>query len=213
MSDMPTGSNWKTDQEAFWSGDFGDDYVDRNQGEALVAGRTHILSNALRRSGPVRSAVEFGPNIGLNLMALRRLIPEIELAAIEINAKAAESLRRLGGIDVHLGSILERHVARTYDLAFCSGVLIHINPDALPTVYDNLHAASGRLILLSEYYNPAPVSIPYRGHGERLFKRDFAGEMLDRFPDLQLLDYGFQYHRDPNFPADDLNWFLLEKRG
>lgn len=204
---------WKTEQEAFWGGTFGNDYVDRNRGEALAAGRTHLLSNALRRAGPIASAVEFGPNIGLNLVALRRLMPAIELAAIEINAKAVESLRQLEGVDVHHGSILESHVTRSHDLAFCSGVLIHINPDALPAVYDNLHAASRRLVLLAEYYNPAPVAISYRGHAERLFKRDFAGEMLDRFPDLRLLDYGFQYHRDPNFPADDLTWFLLEKTG
>lgn len=204
---------WKTEQEAFWSGAFGDDYADRNRGEALVASRTHMLSNALRRAGPIASAVEFGPNIGLNLVALRRLLPAVGLAAVEINAKAVESLRQLDGIEVHHGSIIDRHVTRTYDLAFCSGVLIHINPDALPAVYDNLHAASARLILLAEYYNPAPVAIPYRGHGDRLFKRDFAGEMLDRCPGLRLLDYGFQYHRDPSFPADDLTWFLLEKAG
>ena len=52
----------------------------------------------------------------------------------------------------------------------------------------------------------------YRGHSQRLFKRDFAGEMLDRFPDLTLVDYGFAYHRDANFPQDDTTWFLLEKR-
>ena len=38
--------------------------------------------------------------------------------------------------------------------------------------------------------------MPYRGHTARLFKRDFAGEMLDRFSDLRLVDYGFRYHRD-----------------
>jgi hypothetical protein len=56
-----------------------------------------------------------------------------------------------------------------------------------------------------------PVSVNYRGNTDRLFKRDFAGEMLDRFKDLRLLDYGFSYHRDNNFPQDDINWFLLEK--
>ena len=54
--------------------------------------------------------------------------------------------------------------------------------------------------------------MPYRGHDARLFKRDFAGEMLDRFSDLRLVDYGFRYHRDPAHPADDLTWFLMEKR-
>ena len=204
---------WKTEQEAFWSGAFGDDYVERNRGEAVAAARTHLFSNLLRRAGPVRSAIEFGPNVGLNLLALRRLVPAIDLAGIEINARAVETLRGIDGVQVHHGSILERHATRTYDLAIVCGVLIHIAPEALPTVYDNLHAASSRLILVAEYYNPTPVSVPYRGHAERLFKRDFAGEMLDRFPDLRLVDYGFQYHRDPNFPADDVTWFVLEKRG
>jgi hypothetical protein len=65
--------------------------------------------------------------------------------------------------------------------------------------------------LICEYYNPTPVTVVYRGHRDRLFKRDFAGEMLDKYADLALLDYGFTYHRDANFPQDDANWFLLEK--
>ena len=203
----------ETEQEAFWSGAFGDAYAERNQGAQLLASRTHLLSNALKRAGTVGSAAEFGSNIGLNLLALRHLIPDIELAAIEINAKAIDTLRTLKGVDVHHGSILHRHLTRSYDLAFCSGVLIHIAPDALNRVYDNLYAASKRLILIAEYYNPQPVALPYRGHSERLFKRDFAGEMLDSFGDLRLVDYAFQYHRDPLFPADDMTWFLMEKTG
>ncbi len=64
---------------------------------------------------------------------------------------------------------------------------------------------------MGEYYNPTPVEIPYRGHGARLYKRDFCGEILDRFGDLQLLDYGFAYRRDERFAQDDLTWFLMEK--
>lgn len=66
--------------------------------------------------------------------------------------------------------------------------------------------------MLSEYYNPVPVEVNYRGFSDRLFKRDFAGEFMDRFPDVHLLVYGFQYHRDKNFPMDDVTWFLMEKR-
>jgi len=53
--------------------------------------------------------------------------------------------------------------------------------------------------------------IPYRGHSDRLFKRDFAGEMLEAYPGLALVDYGFAYRRDPVFPQDDISWFLLRK--
>ncbi len=90
-------------------------------------------------------------------------------------------------------------------------MLIHLAPELLPTAYAQLYALSQRYILIAEYYNPAPVEVSYRGNSGKLFKRDFAGEMLDRYADLHLLDYGFVYHRDPQFPADDITWFLSGK--
>jgi hypothetical protein len=61
-------------------------------------------------------------------------------------------------------------------------------------------------------YNPSPVVMKYRGYSDRLFKRDFCGEMMDTYTDLKLIVYGFAYHRDVNFPQDDISWFLLEKK-
>ena len=57
----------------------------------------------------------------------------------------------------------------------------------------------------------AAVTVNYRGNSDRLFKRDFAGELMDRYP-LRLIAYGFSYHRDNYFPQDDSTWFLLEKK-
>jgi pseudaminic acid biosynthesis-associated methylase len=201
----------RSPQEAFWAGEFGDAYIARNESPELLASYVHLLSNALRRAGRIDSAIEFGANIGLNLLALRTLRANVELAAIEINARAAERLARIEGVKVHHGSIVDAHAAKTYDLAFVAGVLIHLAPELLPDVYRRLVEASHRYVLVSEYYNPAPVMVPYRGHAERLYKRDFAGEILDAFPNLKLVDYGFQYRRDPNFPHDDVTWFLMEK--
>ena len=86
-----------------------------------------------------------------------------------------------------------------------------INPEMLDTVYDKLYESSKKYILVCEYYNPSPVAIDYRGHSDRLFKRDFCGEMLDKYSDLKLIDYGFSYKRDPAFSQDDITWFLMEK--
>src|SRR3989338_3125387 len=85
---------FKTEQENFWAGEFGDEYANRNQGEALVASNIALFSKILSRAGRIDSAIEFGANIGLNLMALRQLLPEADLSAIEINEKAVESLLR-----------------------------------------------------------------------------------------------------------------------
>lgn len=207
---MTTG-HYSTDQENFWAGSFGDEYSQRNVGEPWVATNTVLFAKILARTVGVRSVIEFGANIGLNLRALDQIVPRADLAAIEINASAAAELRAWGGCEVYESSVIDFRSPRTFDLALVKGVLIHIDPDHLPSVYDGVMAASNRYVCLSEYYNPTPVSVPYRGHDDRLFKRDFAGEMLDRFPELRLVDYGFSYHRDPNFPQDDTTWFLLEK--
>jgi len=53
--------------------------------------------------------------------------------------------------------------------------------------------------------------VNYRGHSDKLFKRDFAGEFMDKFNDVVLLDYGFIYRNDQYFPQDDINWFLMKK--
>ena len=99
-----------------------------------------------------------------------------------------------------------------FDFVFTKGVLIHINPDSLLRVYESLYRVSKKYICLIEYYNPTPVEVPYRKHRNKLFKRDFAGELLEKYHDLNLESYGFIYHRDKHLPQDDLTWFLLKKK-
>lgn len=204
-------SNYKTDQENFWAGEFGNDYIERNQGEINIAGDIALFSKIFDSTRSVNSVIEFGANIGLNLQAIKKLLPKAKLSAIEINAKAVETLKEIDGVEVFHTSILDFKPAKTNDFVFIKGVLIHINPDELPNVYELLYKTSNRYICIAEYYNPSPVQIRYRGHDARLFKRDFAGEMLDKYKDLKLVNYGFVYHRDNNFFQDDVTWFLLEK--
>lgn len=204
---------FKTEQESFWAGEFGTAYIDRNKGDQLLAANLDFFSKALRGARGIHSCIEFGANIGMNLRALKLLHPGLEQHGIEINADAAKQLRALISTDhVFEGSIFDYRPVQIFDLVLIKGVLIHINPAELPTVYDQLYKCTGKYLMVAEYYNPSPVAIPYRGHSDRLFKRDFAGELLDTYPDLTLLDYGFAYRRDPSFPQDDITWFLMEKR-
>ena len=205
-------SDYRTEQEAFWAGQFGDEYATRNRGERLIASNLALFAKLLARVGRVHSVIEFGASIGLNLVAIRQLLPEAKLAAVEINETALCQLRSIPELTVHSGSILNFSPEGTYNLVLSKGVLIHLDPDRLPDVYDLLYRCTARYICLAEYYNPTPVTVNYRSYTERLFKRDFAGEMLDRFDDLKLIDYGFVYYRDIAFPQDDVTWFVLEKR-
>lgn len=210
---MTRDKSYATEQEAFWAGSFGDEYIGRNQGDALLASNLNFFARSLARARDLGSCVEFGANIGMNLRALKLLYPGLRMRGVEINETAASQLGELiGPANVHCGSILEFEPGQPADLALIKGVLIHINPEVLPQVYDKLVAATSRWLLVAEYYNPSPVAIPYRNHSDRLFKRDFAGEIMDRHQQMKLVDYGFAYRRDPQFPQDDITWFLMERR-
>lgn len=202
--------SYQTEQELFWAGEFGDNYIGRNESEALLYSKVAMWSKMLRSAHNVRSVRELGCNIGLNLLALKRMQPHVELSGIEINPVAAERARQLGVAQITCGTILNEIQDEPVDLTFTSGVLIHIHPDQLDNVYRNLVNNSRRYVLVAEYYNPTPTSIMYRGHADRLFKRDFAGDLIEMYG-MKLVDYGFVYKRDNWAPQDDTTWFLLEK--
>ena len=69
---------FKTEQESFWAGEFGTAYIDRNQGDALLAANLDFFSKALRGARGIKSCMEFGANIGMNLRALKLLHPALE---------------------------------------------------------------------------------------------------------------------------------------
>lgn len=202
----------KTVQEEFWAGKFGKDYIARNQSDALLAANLALFSEIIKATGPVSSVLEFGCNVGMNLNALDLLDPTMSKAGIDINENAISQLKsEKPNFNVKTGSIIEHLVTEVVDLTFTKGVLIHIHPTNLEAVYSNLYEKSSKYICVIEYYNPSPVAITYRGHDDRLFKRDFCGDLLDKYSDLELVKYGFYYHRDPVFKQDDMTWFLMKK--
>ena len=202
---------YQTEQEEFWANDFGNEYTQRNAGETLLSSNISFFSSILKHCDKVGSVIEFGANRGMNIKALKTLLPATNLTGVEINQQAADEMSQIGEIEVINESVLDFSTANQYDLVLSKGFLIHVNPEHLQSVYKKMVEASSRYILIAEYYNPAPVAIPYRGHNDRLFKRDFAGEIMENHPDVKLVNYGFVYHKDPMFPQDDINWFLLER--
>jgi len=201
-----------TEQEIFWEGGFGDSYISRNESNGLLASNLSLFSKILSSAEPINSVLELGCNIGMNLIALEALSPKLSINGVDINAKAIQELsKNKEHYNLQQQSIIEPINSSNVDFTFTKGVLIHINPEKLNFVYDNLYSLSSKYICLIEYYNPSPVSLEYRGHQDRLFKRDFCGEMLEKYKDLQLINYGFTYRNDHIFPQDDMTWFLLKK--
>ena len=70
-----------------WSGEFGDRYTERNNASAdAVAGRVRVWGDVLTRmKGALpKSILEVGPNLGMNLRALKQL-GQFDTWAIEPN--------------------------------------------------------------------------------------------------------------------------------
>jgi pseudaminic acid biosynthesis-associated methylase len=202
-------------QLELWRGEFGHAYAARNQAdEAVVNSLTRMWSRMLEGARPSpRSVLEVGTNVGLNLRALRR-ITDAELFGVEPNDKARGVLVADGVLDAAhakdgTAEALPFETA-SMDLAFTSGVLIHVHPDRLAQSCKEIYRVSRRYVLCSEYYAKLPRQIAYRGlDDDYLFLRDFGAFWLETCPNLRLLDYGFFWTGAG--AADDLTWWLLEK--
>ena len=57
---MNNTNSFTTEQESFWAGEFGDDYISRNRGDALLAANLNFFVNALRSARGLNSSIEFG---------------------------------------------------------------------------------------------------------------------------------------------------------
>lgn len=214
MTNQSSGGNqFKTEQEKFWHGEFGSEYTERNTTDIYVNENTTFFKKIFGISGQPKSVLELGANSGVNLRGIHAVDKSIELGAVEINPDAVAALKQsLPQAKVHHGSLLEFSSADRWEFVFIKGVLIHISPEHLKDAYRALYTHSSRHIMICEYHNIVPLEMPYRGHAGKLFKRDFCGEMMDAYPDLKLVDYGFVYHRDNYYKSyDDVTWFLLEK--
>lgn len=199
------------DQEKWWEGNGGTGYTKRQT--LTVESRAAMFRTALSEVAisEIKSVIEFGAGTGDNLRALLQIGVIAQLTGVEINEEAYADLCGIAGTAIK-GSILDSYqLAGPFDLVITRGLLIHIAPENLPRAYTVLHQAARKYLLICEYFSPSPRMIPYRGQDNMLWARDFAGEMMDSYPDLRLIDYGWVYHRDPIAPQDDVSWFLMEK--
>jgi pseudaminic acid biosynthesis-associated methylase len=153
--------------------------------------------------------LEVGSNIGNQLLCLQKLGFE-NLCGIELQSLAVElSKSRTKGIDIIRGSAFDLPFRDLYfDMVFTSGLLIHISPEAIHGVLDEIFRCTRQYIWGLEYYSATYTEVMYRGHSGLLWKTDFPKLFLSRFPDLRLLRSKYlEYLNDDNIDV----MYLLEK--
>ncbi len=104
-----------------------------------------------------RSVLEFGCNVGRNLVAIAQANPDVRLAGIDVNPEAIRIGRERTGLDLRLGdeNTLRDFDAGEFDLVFTVSVLDHIS-DIRDVCRALIHCAGRNLFLLE-------VTLPVEG--------------------------------------------------
>jgi pseudaminic acid biosynthesis-associated methylase len=209
---------FRTEQERRWAGDLGDRYTKYNtiyvpekNKNTLARGRQHLSINYQLFNGAIKgrqrknikSVLEFGAGVGLNLVAIRKIMPDVNMYAVEINATAAEKLRQVTDAGKIFTQSIFDDMPIKADLVISKGLLIHLNPRFLKQAYAKLYEHSNRYIFLTEHYSSRVEKVEYRGYSDAFWKRDFVGELMECYPDLRKLSSGIVH--------TTYQWCLLEK--
>jgi pseudaminic acid biosynthesis-associated methylase len=195
-----------TNQEKLWAGDFGKQYHERIKQN--INSDIALFDMCVGVRTDIDSIIEFGCGSGNNIKALKYIFEDAEFSGVEINKDILKTCPEY--MTKHNASILDFCMDTKHDLVLTKGLLIHIHPIDLEQAFKTIYNAANKYMLMCEYYSPVITEIKYRGQNELMWKGDYSGLFMDQFKDVQLIDYGFQYHLDP-YPQDDINWFLMKK--
>jgi pseudaminic acid biosynthesis-associated methylase len=205
-----------------WKSEFGNAYTKRNPKTVEEMDELHLQTKGITRtkltemflSGlTINNALEVGCNVGVQLLILNNLRYK-NLYGIEINEYAIDtSKENTKGKDIYIikGSALDiPYKDSFFDLVFTSGLLIHISPDDINRVLDEIHRCSRKYIWCYEYYSDSYEKVTYRGVDNLLWKTDFVRLFMKRFKNLELIkEERLTYIEQPEY-IDTM--FLLEKR-
>lgn len=211
-----------TDQMKKWGSSFGQRYTERNPKTSkdtddmyknTIVGLTRTQLNREFLSGlKIDKILEVGSNVGAQLLVLSDMGYK-NLYGIDLQEGAvdlAKSNTKGRDINIIKASAFDIPFKDGYfDLVFTSTVLIHISPDDIGKIMDEIYRCSKQYIFGYEYYSDRYTMIDYRGEKNLLWKADFPGLFLKRFDDLRIVKKKI-YKRLDNPDNSDV-MYLLEK--
>ena len=115
----------KKECEDFWQGQFGDEYTNRNDLELIPSVLRTWAAILEKLSSKVESVFEFGTNSGINLDAIKILLPYANTFGVEINKYACDIANNKGHKVINK-SFYDLEFDKKFDLVFTYTVLIHV---------------------------------------------------------------------------------------
>lgn len=209
----------KDKQAEIWSSEFGNSYTERNDLTQEELDNLYINNFGISRtelnkeflSGLNKSikVLDVGCNTGMQLLNLKNL-GFGNLTGIDISKSglkiAKRNLPEANFLEVSALNIPFKN--GEFGLVFTSGVLIHIHPDNLPRVIDEIYRVNNKYIWCYEYFSENCEDIGYRGNKNMLWKNNFEKLFLDKYPDLKVVkEKKLKYKVSDNIDV----MFLLEK--
>lgn len=189
-----------TNQMKKWKSKFGNEYTERNPMTVKEMDELYLQTRGITRTKldemflqrlKINNALEVGSNLGIQLLILNNL-GFGNLYGVELNRHAIDISKEITkGKDIYIIKSPAQNIAfkdSFFDLVFTSGLLIHISPDDINHILDEIHRCSRKYIWGYEYYTADDyLTLNYRGEDNLLWKTDFPKLFLDRFSDLRLI--------------------------
>jgi len=204
-----------------WTSEFGGEYTSRNTFKSeeefnnfflkrYLITRDEFYKNYLSVIPFESSILEVGANIGNQLSSLFR-VGYKNLYGIEIQKDAINYAHQsLPYIDIIYGLAQDIPFKENYfDAVFTNNVLIHISPENINSVMEEIYRTSKKYIFGFEYFSDDFTEINYRQKKGLLWKADYCKLFMQNFPDLRILKKKIFIPQDE--PDNKDQFYILEK--
>ena len=208
------------EQEKFWKGNFGNNYISRNKFRSQKEfdnfyirryGETkkNINLKFLKGINKNKPILEVGCNIG-NQLKIFEDIGFKKLFGIDINIKNLKKGKKNINLNIIESSGFDIPFKDNYfNLVFTNNVLIHIHPKNLDKIFDEIYRVSNKYIFGFEYFNNKLIEIKYRNYKNKLWKGDYANILLKKYKNLRLVKEKIYENKDVKNIYDKI--YLLKK--
>lgn len=190
-------SEINNEQKNSWSGEFGNQYIERNNSLDVVnndyrklTGLTYhdIFSDFFQDLDKNIMILELGCNVGNNFSILKTM-GFTKLYGLDTNTKAIDIAKsRHADVCFYNSSIEECKLPeKHFDLVFTAGVLIHMNPNALRGIIEKILSLTKRYVFGFESYSESLTEVFYQNKHNMYWKQNFPQLFKKISPNLNLL--------------------------